>query len=117
VYEFGSRPPEEFLREIDVFVYYHHPRWIEAFSRAMMEALAAGLPSILPPHFEAVFGDAAVYCAPRGVLGWIDRLRDPAEYLERSRRAAAFAKDYSHAAHVQRLAELGVVASGNRLRS
>ena len=36
---------------------------IEALGRAILEALASGCVTILPRHFEATFGNGAVYCA------------------------------------------------------
>ncbi|MEM9357500.1 MAG: glycosyltransferase [Pseudomonadota bacterium] len=50
-----------FLSNIDFFVYYHHPDWVEAFGRTIIEAMAARIPVILPPHFKPLFGDAAIY--------------------------------------------------------
>ena len=111
VYPFGSRPAEAFLREIDIFVYYHHPRWIEAFGRTIIEAMASGLPLILPPHFAPLCGEAALYSDAKTVLTQIARLRDPVEYRARSERAAAFARGFSADIHIARLARLGVGAN------
>ena len=69
VLPFGSRDIVEFLSEIDIFVYYHHPNWVEAFGRVVAEALASGLPAILPPHFQPLFREAAIYASPQEVLG------------------------------------------------
>jgi hypothetical protein len=109
VYEFGSQEPEDFLREIDVFVYFHHPNWIESFGRSIVEAMASGVPPILPSHFRDLCGDAAIYCTPHEVSGWLDMLRDPPEYAERSRRAAAYAGKFGDQLHRDRLSRLGVV--------
>ncbi len=63
-----------FLAELDFFVYYHHPAWVEAFGRNILEALASGLPAILPPHFRPLFGDAAFYAEPAEVPSVLGRL-------------------------------------------
>jgi hypothetical protein len=71
---FGAMDPREFLAELDFFAYYHHPAWIEAFGRNILEAIASGLPAILPPHFRALFGDAAIYAEPAEVPAVLSRL-------------------------------------------
>lgn len=77
---FGSRPPaswtvwsegeiptREFLSKLDFFVYFHHSRYVEAFGRSIIEAMASRAVVILPRSFEPVFGDAALYAEPAGV--------------------------------------------------
>jgi glycosyltransferase involved in cell wall biosynthesis len=104
VREFGAMPPEEFLRGIDVFVYFHHSRWVESFGRSIVEAMAAGLPCILPPRFRALLGDAALYGAPDDVAGLLARLRDPDTYAYFSRSGAAYVRErFSPGLHVERL--------------
>ena len=76
VHPFGSMTPRDFLRRIDFFVYYHHPGWIEAFGRNVIEAMASGCPVILPAHFESTFGDGAHYAQPAGVRTIVERLYD-----------------------------------------
>jgi UDP:flavonoid glycosyltransferase YjiC (YdhE family) len=66
--EFGAVDPAEFLRSIDFFVYFHHPEWVEAFGRTVAEAIASGAVAILPEHFRATFGEAALYRAPEEVV-------------------------------------------------
>jgi len=61
VYKKNAMPVSDFLYSLDYFVFYQHPRAIEAFGRAVLEALAAGALVILPKHFERVFGGAAIY--------------------------------------------------------
>jgi len=60
-WRFGERDVPAFLSEIDFFVYYHHPHWVEAFGRNIAEAAAAGCVCVLPPYFQATFGDIAFY--------------------------------------------------------
>lgn len=62
----------EFLSGLDFYVYYHSSAWLEAFGRTVLEALACGLVTILPPHFEELFGEAAVYAEPGDVATVID---------------------------------------------
>ena len=64
----------DFLRGLDFFIHYPHEHLIEAFGRAPMEAMATGVPVILPHHFQETFADAAVYAEPPSVLGTIQRL-------------------------------------------
>ncbi|MFG3343186.1 glycosyltransferase [Glycomyces sp. NPDC048151] len=65
--EFDEVPVEEFLAGIDVFVYHLADDGIEAFGRAPLEAMAAGVPCLLDPRLEPTFGDAALYPAPEDV--------------------------------------------------
>ncbi|NWO07379.1 MAG: hypothetical protein HLX50_17330, partial [Alteromonadaceae bacterium] len=59
-----SEPVQEFLKSLDFFVFYQHTDAVEAFGRSILEAIAANLVVILPPHYEPVFGRAAVYAFP-----------------------------------------------------
>lgn len=82
----------EFLGTLDFYVYYHDDRWSEAFGRTILEALAVGLVVILPPHFERIFGDAAVYSVPVHVENVIGRFaNDQVAYLDQCKRARNFA--------------------------
>lgn len=109
VRNFGAMPPETFLRGIDVFVYYHHPDWIEAFGRVIVEAMASSLPVILPPHFEPLFQDSVIYSQPEGVLGHLERLKQADTYRTYSQKARRFAEQYfGHTALVLRLQKLGL---------
>ncbi|TKB30420.1 MAG: glycosyltransferase, partial [Mesorhizobium sp.] len=81
----------EFLQGLDFYVYYHSDSWSEAFGRTILEALAVGLVTILPTHFQPIFGDAAVYAAPRDVERVIDKfINDVEAYAQQS----ALAKDF-----------------------
>jgi tetratricopeptide (TPR) repeat protein len=111
---FGARPPQEFLAGLDVFVYYTHPDWVESFGRAIAEAMAAGVPCVLPPAYEAAFGDAATYAEPSGALAAARRLHgDPAAYRAQALRAQARMRamcGYAH--HIERLRAAGVRGAG-----
>jgi hypothetical protein len=64
---FGARDVQGFLAGLDVFVHHPDPDYVEEFGRAPMEAMATGVPVILPPEFAPTFGDAALYAAPDAV--------------------------------------------------
>lgn len=81
----------EFLQGLDFYVYYHSDSWSEAFGRTILEALAVGLVTILPAHFQPLFGDAAVYAAPRDVERVMGKfIADEEAY----RRQSALARDF-----------------------
>lgn len=82
----------EFLSSLDFYVYYHDDAWSEAFGRTILEALSVGLVVILPPHFERIFGSAAVYAVPAHVEKVIDRfVADPDAYNAQCSKARSFA--------------------------
>ena len=84
----------DFLGELDFYVYYHSDAWSEAFGRTILEALAVGLVTILPEHFEPLFGEAALYAPPRGVKALVDRYAaDPDLYAAQSALARRFAEE------------------------
>jgi glycosyltransferase involved in cell wall biosynthesis len=108
VMPFGAVDPRELLAQLDFFVYYHHPAWVEAFGRNILEALASGLPAILPPHFGPLFHDAAIYAEPADVPAALGQLYDDrAAYEESAARAEASVRArFSYEAHRHRLSEL-----------
>ena len=61
---FGSIAPEDYLPQLDAYVYFPHPDLVEAFGRSIAEAMLAGIPVILPPQFRSTFGDLAFYATP-----------------------------------------------------
>jgi hypothetical protein len=105
---FGAIDPRQFLAQLDFFVYFHHPAWVEAFGRNILEAMASGLPAILPPHFRPLFGDAAIYAEPTEVPSVLRRLyADRIAYEEIGASAASSVRArFSYEAHQQRLMEL-----------
>ena len=108
VLPFNSMSRRDFLAGLDFFVYYHHPGLAEAFGRAILEAIATGAVAILPPHFEVLFGDGAIYARPEEVQGVIRELyADRARYQEQSRRGVEMvARRFSYPAHVRRVEAL-----------
>ena len=105
VMPFGAMSPRDFLAELDFFVYYHDPRWVEAFGRTILEALASGVPAILPPHFEPLFGESAIYAEPSRVHTVVDDLYvNRAAYDAQVARAADGVRArFGHEAHVARI--------------
>jgi len=82
VYRYDEISVNEFLSKIDVYVYFHHEDWVEAFGRAVAEAILRGIPTILPPTFEPLFKDACLYCRPENVLQLIQKLRSNPNWRE-----------------------------------
>jgi hypothetical protein len=108
IVEFDSVDVQEFLSDIDFFVHYPHEDCIEEFGRAVLEAMATGVPVVLPPVFEGTFGSAALYAEPRDVWPLIDRIwRDGQEYLGRAEAGRCFVMSTARhgmlAARLQRL--------------
>jgi hypothetical protein len=108
VIPFGGMDPKEFLAQLDFFVYYHHPAWVEAFGRNILEAMASGLPAILPPHFRPLFGDAAIYAEPAEVSSVLNHLyADRRAYEDIVARADIWIRaSFGYDAHQRRLSEL-----------
>lgn len=82
VHPFGEMEPREFLRDLDIFVYYTHPDWVEAFGRVIFEAMAVGVPVIIPPQYEELFGDAAIYAEPEEVQRTIEYIMQNKEVYD-----------------------------------
>ena len=102
---FDARPAAEFLRDLDFFVYFHHPGWVEAFGRTILEALASGAVAVLPPQFAELFEDAAVYGEPSDVRRIVRELyADKSAYDAQSRRGGDFVRQrFGPASHVARI--------------
>lgn len=94
LFAFNEMPAEDFLAGLDIFVYYHHSHWVEAFGRNVLEAMASGLPCILPPAFATQFGDGAIYARPCDVRRELMCLRDPDQRDAAGRRARRYAEEY-----------------------
>lgn len=91
VLDFDALEVQAFLAELDFFVHYPHEDYIEEFGRSTIEAMAAGVPAVLPPDFEEIFGEAAAYARPHEVWGVVEALwRDEQAYLELARRGRAY---------------------------
>lgn len=96
VYDFDEVEPPVFLADLDFYVHYPHEDYIEEFGRAVLEALAAGVPAILPPVFRRTFGDAALYAEPEEVWALIEELwGNERAWLQRIEAGRAFVAENS----------------------
>ncbi|NUR95557.1 MAG: glycosyltransferase family 4 protein, partial [Kribbellaceae bacterium] len=113
ILRFGSVDAKDFLRSVDYFVYFHDPSLVEAFGRAILEAMASGVPVVVPHHFRELFEDAALYRTTAEVQDTIRSLhRDRAKYREIVENARAYVeKHFGYASHAGRLKSLGVEAA------
>lgn len=107
IHEFRSMPPKQFLDGLDVFVYYTHSGWVEAFGRVIIEAMATGVPVILPRQFKTLFGNAALYADATEVKCKIDELMKDKEYYQSRVNAARgyVENNYGYRCHKQRLGQ------------
>lgn len=105
VLEFGEVHPKDFLAALDVFVYYTHPDWVESFGRVIFEAMAVGVPVIIPPVYRPLFGEAAIYAEPHEVRGKIRELMDDDDYYDRQVGKASdyVERHFGYAKHISRL--------------
>ncbi|WEG13298.1 glycosyltransferase [Pullulanibacillus sp. KACC 23026] len=105
VLEFGQIHPKDFLKDIDVFVYYTHPDWVESFGRVIIEAMAVGVPVIIPPVYKDLFGEAAIYAEPAEVKAQIDLLmNDDYLYDQQVKKAHEYIEQrFGYTAHASRV--------------
>lgn len=110
VHPFGEVEPRDFLRDLDVFVYYTHPDWVEAFGRVIFEAMATGVPVIIPSTYKALFGDAAIYAEPEEVQQTIEYLmQNEKVYDSYVKRAWTYVENqFGYTRHASRLMD-GIV--------
>lgn len=115
VLPFGAMPPKEFLAGLDFFVYFHDARWVEAFGRTILEAVASGVPAVLPPHFETLFGSAALYAEPHQVRALVNEYwTNPDRYQAHVAQAReSVDARFGHHAHRARLSALLGPATGS----
>ncbi|MFO7028963.1 hypothetical protein B9T07_02595 [Limnospira fusiformis CCALA 023] len=73
---------QEFLEDLDFFIYYPHESYIEALGLEIIQAMAVGIPVIIDPQFEETFGGAALYANPEQVSWRVRELwSDPDKYI------------------------------------
>lgn len=108
VLPFGSVEPADFLRTIDFFVYQHHSSLVEAFGRAVLEALASGAVAVVPPELASTFGSACLYAEPEEVRGLVaDYAADANRFATQSARGhETVRRRFSYEVHLRRLAFL-----------
>lgn len=93
---FDSISVPEFLAGLDFFLHFTNSDYIEEFGRNIMEAMAFGLPVILPPQFREVFGDAAVYAESQDVASVIKSLwSDPVQYSNMSNKGVEYVRKWN----------------------
>jgi len=119
IHEFGSIDVRDFLHELDVFVYFHHPDLTEAFGRALLEAMAAGVPVITDRHFEPLFAGAAIYATPSEVGSIVRRLASEPEYAGdyREKGHELVRQHFSYERHIKRISQLGVVTENKNIQA
>jgi len=107
-FDADEMPVRTFLNSLDFFVYYQHPEAFDAFGRSVVEALATGCVAVLPHHFEATFGDAAVYADESDALGIVHRLwADRDAYEAQSKRALRIVTEkFGRGRYADRVTEL-----------
>jgi glycosyltransferase involved in cell wall biosynthesis len=87
----GAMEPPAFLSGLDFYVHYPHEDHIEESGRAPIEAMAAGVPVILPPAFQETFGAGALYAEAEAVWDTIQDLWSGEQvYLARARGGRDF---------------------------
>lgn len=93
VYGFGKMNTYDFVRDLDFFVQYPHENYIEEFGRSVLEAMAAGVPAVLPPRFSDTFGEAALYASAADVWPTISRVWSNADaYRLQAEKGRAFVR-------------------------
>lgn len=116
---FGELAPVDFLSGIDVYSYFIDEQYIEAFGRSPLEAMAAGVPCVLPWSFAELFGDGALYCEPEEVAEHARRIAADSDY--RARRIEAgmriIEERFSPAALLRRVRGLGVAVDHDRIEA
>ncbi|NIC38937.1 glycosyltransferase [Halomonas desiderata] len=105
VHAFNSVSPKEFLSGLDVFVFFAHPDWVESFPRTVLEAMAVGVPVILPESHRELFGNNALYATPETALDTaFDIFKDRKLYYKQVEQAWKYLEqNYSYEMHVNRL--------------
>ena len=104
----GSMHPRDFLAKLDLLLHYPDARQSPRPARPVLEAMACGVPVLLPPSWRDVFGDAARYAEPRRIHREMRRLvEDDALWHEQVRRGREFVlKHHDYAVHEQRIRKL-----------
>lgn len=110
VHEFNSIHPKDFLANIDIFIYFTNSHWVEAFGRVIIEAMAVGVPVILPNIYQPLFKEAALYATSQTAVSLARELHaNPQKYNEQVHIAQEYVrKHFSYQTHLNRLQNLGV---------
>jgi hypothetical protein len=90
---YGTQDVRDFLADLDLFLHYPDRDYVEEFGRAPMEAMAVGVPVLLPPEFEPTFGPAAIYAEPEAVWPTVEALwHDEAAWRAQAEQGHAFVR-------------------------
>ncbi|WP_353951817.1 glycosyltransferase [Knoellia sp. S7-12] len=105
VLPFGSQDPDQFLTEIDFWVYQHSRSLVESFGMATLEALAAGCIVVLPPYMERLFGSGAVYCEAQEIPNLVSQFwqRPDAFYAQSANAVSVASETFSDSAYLSRI--------------
>lgn len=98
VYRTDELPVVEFLHSLDFFVFYQHNQAVEAFGRAILEAIASGIVVVIPKQYREVFGPAAIYAEAEEVGDVIRKYRGSRKLYD-EQRAQAYRSIADHFSH------------------
>jgi UDP:flavonoid glycosyltransferase YjiC (YdhE family) len=102
----GSTTERDFLATLDCYV-HATAACVQPVRREIVEALASGLPVVLPAQLRAVFGEAAAYVEADGVRAAISGLERPSVRAVLAERASELvAGRFSRSAHGERIRAL-----------
>lgn len=103
IYGFGAMDTYDFVRDLDFFVQYPNEDYIEEFGRCVLEAMAAGVPTVLPPRFSETFGEAALYASATDVWPTIHRVwNNPDIYRLQANKGREFVRRNSAFTELER---------------
>ena len=99
---------KRFFSTLDFYVHTQHQSRITALDPSILKAMASGAVAILPPSFEPIFGEAAVYADPDEIEATIWRYyADRNAYLAQSQAGARIVQArFSEAGFIDRLRAL-----------
>lgn len=103
--EHGSQDVQEFLADLDFYLYLDNTDAHESFGRTLLEAAASGVLTIAHPKHQLTFGDLFDYAeagqAQKLIAGYV---ADPQAYADRVARTRAAVREwYGHDSFVTHL--------------